>query len=295
MKPVLSGGRVLLAVAFLCLVGASSGALAASPPVTFADALGDSGLAPDITSVTVSSPDSEQIVVTVAIANQPALASGAAVYLDLDTDLNVSTGNPGHSGADYVLSIVGNADFGAVRWNGKSYVGVIMPSLSVAYAQGVATFTVNRSDVGDPTGFNFYVITQPDTSSNPSVFDLAPEQGTWSYQIAGATLTLRIASAVASKPRSGASWTAKIRVVRSDTDKDLGSEGTVACAARVRRLTLKAAFVGTDTVTQNGLSRTFAVCKWRLPKTSRGKLATGKVTATYSSASTSHTFRAKVG
>jgi hypothetical protein len=267
MKSVLGGLQVLVAVAALCLVGESGSALAGSPPATFTDPSNDSGPAPDITSVTVSSPDSEQIVVTVAIANQPALATGAAVYVDLDTDQNPSTGSPSHGGADYVLHI---------------------------YAQGVATFKVNRSDVGDPTGFNFYAIAQPNTSSSPNAFDLAPDYGTWSYQIAGAKVTLRVAAAVASKPRAGTSWTAKIRVLRSDTGKDLGSEGKVACAASVRGLGLKVVFAGTTTVTQSGLSRSFAVCKWRLPKTSHGKLATGRVTASYSGGATSHTFRAKV-
>jgi hypothetical protein len=269
--------------------------LAASPPDTFTDRSDDSGAAPDISSVTISSPASEQIVVAVAIANQPTLAPGAAVYLDLDTDRNFSTGVRSHFGADYILHIFGDGRIGALKWDGKGLVDVTMPSLSVVYAQGVATFKVNRSDLGDPIGFYFYVIAQTDHSSNPTAFDLAPDRGIWSYDIAGATVALKVADAVASKPRAGKSWTAKIRVVRSDTGEDLGSEGTVACAARVRRRVLRATFAGTTTLTQSGSSTSFAVCKWLLPETAHGKLVTGTVTASYSGGTATHTFRAKVG
>jgi hypothetical protein len=296
MKPIVTGGGILLAVVVLGLAGESPRSMAASPPAKFTDPAGDSGgLVPDVTSVTVLSPDSKQIVVAVAIGNQPVLATGSAVYLDLDTDGNSATGNSGHLGADYVLSIYDNSHFRAVKWNGKNYVDVRMPSLSVTYARGIATFRVDRSDLGDPTGFNFYVITQPNTQSDTSEFDLAPNRRTWSYQIAGATLALRTASAVASKPRAGAFWTARIKVVRSDTGKDLGPKGTVACAGTAGQTTVKSAFAGFETLTQNGSSRSFAVCKWRLPTTSSGKPATGKITVKYGSASTSRTFRAKVG
>src|SRR5262245_49536764 len=118
MKSVLSRVQVLVGLAAVCLVAASAGALAASPPVTFLDGSGDSGAAPDIYSVTVSSPDSEQIVMTVAIANQPTLAFGAAVYIDLDTDRNPSTGLQSHAGAEYVLHIFGDGRFGALKWDG---------------------------------------------------------------------------------------------------------------------------------------------------------------------------------
>jgi hypothetical protein len=154
-------------------------------PTVFSDPAGDSGSAPDVTSVAVANTAAGQITFQVTIANEPTLAPGAAIFVDIDTDQNPATGSLDHLGAEYVLSIVGGpgGGVGAVRWNGSSWVLTPLTSLSASFENGVATIAVDKSELGVATGFNFYLSGQVDTSASSTAYDLAPDTGVWNYQL----------------------------------------------------------------------------------------------------------------
>jgi hypothetical protein len=162
-----------------------SAATAAPPPpaaTLFSDPSGDSGAAPDITSVAVSNTQAGQITFQATIANESTLSPGAVIFLSIDSDQNPATGSPTNAGADYYLIIGLAPGVTAARWDGSTWVYAPLPSATVSYANGVATFSVNRSDLGNPTGFNFYLDAQADTS-NTSAADFAPDSGVWNYQL----------------------------------------------------------------------------------------------------------------
>jgi hypothetical protein len=155
---------------------------AATAPAMFSDPSGDSGAAPDITSVAVSNTQAGQITFQVTIANEATLSPGAVIFVNIDSDQNPATGAPGYLGADDYLIIGLASGAAAARWDGSTWVQAPLPSLTASYANGVATFSLNKFDIGNPTGFNFYVDAQADTS-NTSAADFAPDSGIWNYQL----------------------------------------------------------------------------------------------------------------
>jgi hypothetical protein len=156
-----------------------------SSSVTFTDPTGDSGNAPDITTVTVSNDDSGGLVFTVNLPNRPSLGSQDVVLIGLDTDQNGSTGQ---GGIDYAFLVQGN-EWALASWNGSSFVPVSAGTFSASYGNGVLTISGNRSDLGNTSGFNFGLGASGD---NGSTFpEQAPNSGIWNYQlvIGGGTTT----------------------------------------------------------------------------------------------------------
>ena len=281
--------------------GASAVATPATAPVTYTDAVGDAGSAPDITSVTISNTADGLVTFQIAIANQPSLAPGAFVFVDIDTDQNATTGSPTHGGADRVFYLGDQGGFGALGWNGAIYVRAPVASLVASYANGVATFTFNGPVIGVGTGFNFYVVTQPDGTGSSTSYDLVPEFGLTNYRMQSVpppppppTLTLSVIDHSARKAKAGATWIVGIEVVRSDTNQDLGTEGAIRCKAIIGRRALLATVRTFASRTTNGQTVRTALCGWRMPTGDRGKTVIGTITAVYRGARASYTFRAKV-
>ena len=72
--------------------------LQAANSQTFTDPTGDSGNAPDVTTVTASNDDNGQITFAISLANRTALSDSDLAIVQLDTDGNLSDG---FGGADY--------------------------------------------------------------------------------------------------------------------------------------------------------------------------------------------------
>lgn len=140
-------------VAALVLAATASGG---SEATTFTDPTGDSGGAPDITTVIVDADAAGTITLIVITANQPDLAADAVLDLVLDTDRNGSTGSP--SGGEYRVLIFGqDRSYEFLHWDGNHWADASAASLKVALAPNAFGIQINKADVGGIDVFDFYV------------------------------------------------------------------------------------------------------------------------------------------
>lgn len=227
------------------------GVAAATGSATFSDSAGDSGAAPDLTSVTINGdPATRTLTVTVTAAGYlPATPDAMERDIDvfLDTDRNDATGAP--CGCDYALGAFNDStgrywDLG--RWDGSAWKSVPQSAtMGFTRAGDTLTWTLNAADLGGATGFSFFVAAGTfDAADNQVGHDFAPENGKWSYDLsAGApstttstttsaparSLTMFLTpvigrpAAVPVRPAAGKRLTLSFRVTRSDDDKPLAS------------------------------------------------------------------------
>jgi hypothetical protein len=152
----------------------------ASNSQTFTDPAGDSGNAPDITTVTVSNDDAGTITFAVTLANRASLSSEDMVLILLDADQNASTGS---GGFDYAI---GATAMGSVLlgWNGSDLAAASAPTLTASASSGVLTVRINRSDLHGTSGFVFGLGATGD--GGDTVSEIA---GPWTYQLVLGTTT----------------------------------------------------------------------------------------------------------
>jgi hypothetical protein len=175
-------------MAALILVGVAGAANSAS----FSDPAGDSGSAPDITNVSITSDDSGMLTFTVTLANRPTLRSDDGVYVNLDLDQNPDTGSVLY-GTEAGLGLEGNTTvFLQPDAANRFLTRATHPAfLQASFNNGVATFSVSASDLGlSPTGgFNVWVHT-----ANDSTGEEAPDIRTINYQLVPGTASPALGS-----------------------------------------------------------------------------------------------------
>jgi hypothetical protein len=176
---MLRGLVVALAACVVLVCAASSGA--SGREQSYSDPAGDQqGTAPDVTTIVVSHVASGNITWRISVSNQPTLPADSQVVLWIDSDRNPNTGAPNTLGSDYVF-LVGADGYNFARWNGTEFdFDTPFATVSVAYTAG-ATITVNRSELGNTNGVNFWVRGLQDTGSETANIDDAPDDGTFSY------------------------------------------------------------------------------------------------------------------
>ena len=195
---------VTLAVATAAVI-AIFGVPVAGSAGRYVDATGDSGTAPDITGVTLSGDATGQAVFTIA-ANVPS-AGDVGFLLMLDTDLNGATGEPGTAGADYAFEVDPAEklyDFG--RWTGAEWDwDPPSETVRVFANQNAVTISVNRSNLGGATVFNFWTRTWLDDA-----VDDAPDHGLWNYSFGADGPEIRsvvVMTSPGSGPKAGRRFT----------------------------------------------------------------------------------------
>jgi hypothetical protein len=288
----------VLATALLVVQGAAA-------DQTYTDPAGDAtGGAPDVTNVAVANDGAGKITFDITTAGLP--APDTFVDMPIDSDSNPNTGD---DGIDYDFILQGSTGSGVLlRWNGSDYVPHVVPSARVSFASGVVHFEVNRADIGNSSGFVFWVSALKVSGTSVVGFDDAPD-GTSVYTYAlvqhpacsdkidndgdgkidsadqgcsAATdtdetdppLKLSAGKPAGARPaKAGAAFTVAMTVTRSD---GTAFKGRVTCTARAGAAALRAA--GTASA---GTAR----CTMKLPKTAKGKKLTGSITASAGTAS----------
>lgn len=158
---------------------------------TFTDPAGDSGNAPDVTTVTVSNDDAGMITFAATLANRAAPSSEDVVMILVDSDQNSGTGE---SGFDYAIGVtpVGSVLLG---WNGSDLALANSPTLTATFSGGQLTLRINRSDLNGTSGFVFGLGTSGDAGKTAG--DIA---GAWTYQLVLGTATTTTAPTTTTTP-----------------------------------------------------------------------------------------------
>jgi hypothetical protein len=147
----------------------------------YADGTGDGSSAGDIGGVTVlGDKTSGQLVFRVS-GSGLSTSPTTVTLLFIDSDANPNTGNANWSGADYLIG-VDDSSFGFLHWDGSDWVDAPYSTVRVCCLGGgsTVTFSVNRSELGNTSGFNFMARSlNIDTDGN----DDAPDDGMYNYSL----------------------------------------------------------------------------------------------------------------
>ena len=168
-----------LAAAALALAPVPLASSQSGPP--YRDAGGDGGSAGDVAGVTVlGDKASGQIVFRVAGTNL-SISEKTLTLLVVDSDANPDTGNPNWNGGDYLFA-VDDSTYEFDHWDGSDWVEAPFARVRVCCVGGGSnlTLSVNRSELGNTSAFNFTVVTLDlDTSTG----DEAPDDGMYNYSL----------------------------------------------------------------------------------------------------------------
>jgi hypothetical protein len=282
----------LASMALLALViatGATATHAALAPVTDFTDAAGDSGTAADITAVHVTNDDLGQYLVDVSLAAPYGGTDDMTLFLD--TDMNAATGDPQLGGAEYVI-IDDNAanSFSFLMWNGTSWVDSPTNATvkdAVSTDQKDVLLSVNKSEIGNSTGFNFFVVSSEGDGSDGH-WDAAPDgTAVWPYKLQN-VLKLSLVAAKAFAVKAGGTWNVALIVGRSDTGGTVGAEGTLVCTATSGSTKLKVD--GHAFVSGGSGKPTAAVCSFKVPAKLKHKVLHATVTVSYQGQTVKHSF-----
>jgi hypothetical protein len=221
MKSVWLSAAALLAVAVL-------GVSVAGAESSWTDPAGDAtGDAPDITGVQISNDSGGQLLFSIAVSN---LTPESSLYLFLDTDKNATTG---HEGNEYILSWDSSSEpdyngWYIERWNGTSWVHPDQhPTMGGMHTAAGVEFSINRTDLGNTSGFAFWIGTGRWTADAVTGRDVAPDGlATWTYDLTVAPAQTPVPAVV--KPVFGSIKTVPAKPVRarSSSSRSRSTEAT---------------------------------------------------------------------
>ena len=271
-----------LAAAALALAPVPSASSQSLPP--YRDPGGDGSTAGDVTGVTVlGDKASGQIVFRVAGTNLSTSESMVTILV-VDSDANPETGNQGWNGGDYLFA-VDDSTYEFDHWDGSDWVEAPYASVRVCCVGGGSSvmFSVNRSELGNTSEFNFTVVT---LNTDTRTEDEAPDLGMYNYSLdAGGPDIQAVLLETTPRfgPRAGKPFVIKPIGLKLPPDGAFVSvlplPDTYSCRATL----------GSHPVAATGTGR----CTLRIPKrNARGKKLSVVVTVTYEGATkrTPYTF-----
>jgi len=274
-----------LVLASAVAVGAAS---AATRETRFADPIGDSGAALDITAVDVGDNGAD---IGLRVLFPPGLPDAdQVVEILLATDGNAKTGRTS-DGADYGVFFQGGnpASYGLVRLEGDQFTQIHFDDVEIIWGTGLE-FDIAAADLGITSGFDFKVVTGVGLPVQPPNADTAPDTGFWHYDLGGpppAIVLDRVLTTAVKKARTGRAFELQVavRLVRGE-ESTIRAPDSLVCSATVATKKLK-------TKVRLLSSRT-AACDMTIPKKTKGKALTVKVTARYGDQTKTATYKAKI-
>jgi hypothetical protein len=146
---------------------------------TYTDPAGDSATAGDVTGVSVvGDKASGQLLFRITGTNL-ASSDKNVVFLTIDSDANPLTGNIADNGSDYWF-VVDNGSYWFMRWNGSDWDDTSTQSVRVSGGRTQILISVNRSEVGNTSSFNFVAAT---LDLSAFALDEAPDDGAFNYSL----------------------------------------------------------------------------------------------------------------
>jgi hypothetical protein len=252
--------RRIVAVALVSVAAALTFALAALASGSYKDATGDGKGAPDVQNVSVSGDaGSGQLVFTINVDNFAQGASNATL-LFLDTDMKGGTGDTQALGADYAFYVdLAGRSYDFAHWNGTDWADTPSSTVRVSAGSRSLTISVNKSELGNTSGVNFWVRS---ATGDPSAgqFDDAPDDGVWNYTLAanGPDIQSAVIQPTPLLPKAGQLFTVSALGLKVTGETD----GTPSTLPKPDSFTCTATLAGKP-LQATGTSG----CSWQIPKT----------------------------
>jgi hypothetical protein len=262
--------------------------VAGAGSASFSDPAGDSGAAPDLTSVTVANDDQGLLTFSVTVANRSSLGPDDAVAIPFATN---TPGKPGlrEDGVNFVIGLEGDKVF-LQRWNGIDTVEFRPRSLRASFAGGVATLAVRQDDLvpgfpslAVPTSLSFYVLGIAFNGNDIAAQDDAPDATDefWTYHLVQPPRIVVTYFRAPSTVRAGSRVVAQLGTAWADTGRAV-KPANVSCRATLGGRALK------------GTPSGYANCAWVLPRDARGKTLRGVLKLRSGSAAVTRSFSRRV-
>jgi hypothetical protein len=252
---------VALALAALALpAGSSASVTNHGNPAQTPDPIGDSGTAPDISSVLIGNNLARTIRFEITIANRTTLIQDSdliAVFVDVDR--NGTT--------DYEIHAFGNTGLEMVRPTASGAERVAAPSLARIWdTTGKLTIRVSSADLGNASSFDYYVGTGVLSGGTAAIQDYAPDGNVvFVYELSTPHID-GVAPLLSAKPRAGKKFRVAGASVHFETNEESRAE-SVRCSAKLAGKALRG--------TGNG------GCTFALPRSAKGKRLSLTITATF--------------
>jgi hypothetical protein len=265
--------RVVLAacaaIAALTLVGS-----AGAGQQSYMDATGDSAGA-DVSGVSVTTDPGAGTITFQVQTNLGGWDENTFLAVLVDADQNTATGT---SGFDYVL---------AAAQHGGTLVNTVTPHVvqePSTLVNGLWTETIRAADIGNPSAFDFFVLTQTGPDPHFPIEDRAPDTGVWTYPTAppppppppAPTVSAAAVTHSAIVPTHGKTF----RITGLALSL---SDGTSAVAAGLNC----SAWLG-------GKALAVRSCAYRLPKTAKGRRLVVRVSGVFGVTPVSGTYASRV-
>ena len=283
----LKGALPLAAAACTALTLVPAASPAGGPP--YKDPGGDNGPGGDVTGVTVASDKSSGQIVFHISGSNLSRSSDQLTAVDIDTDANPLTGDILSGGADYWF-VVDDNSYGFLHWNGSDWVATPYSTVTVTGGGAGITISVNRSELGNTSDFNFDVQTaQMVGEGNFNRGDSAPDDGMYNYSLdAGGPLiqSVDVRTSPAAGPRAGKTFSVVPTNLKLPPTMSLSSAPIVPDSYSCKTTLNGRALAGSGT----------GGCTFRIPKKkTRGKTISVVLTVGYEGATKAFPLRFSVG
>lgn len=231
------------------------------------DPAGDSGPAPDLTTIALSNDDNGNVTWRITFGNRPLFFRPDFLQIFLNTDLRADTGPEGF---ELMIQVAFPLASGLFRWNGSTYDRVDA-GFDAATGSGEISFTIDFRQLGSQSLF-FYVYADTEPTTSDDLWDEAPNApGVLLYAV---KVPLVLDSFTPPKiVRAGQKLSVAVGVW---TDDELSPK--TSCRARIGRKTVtgKPAWapilVPSPLPDWDALSRKgVASCRFVVPRKARGK------------------------
>ena len=290
-------------VTALCLTGLS----AASGSKSFTDPAGDSGIAPDITNVSVANDDKGLLTFQVTIANRTALSPDDLIAVLIATDDPSPYTGLRFDGTNFAVVLDGASGPSLHEWDGVGLDPVLPrpPSVTGSFEGGVATLTVRQEDLAPgfpdlsvPVKLQFYAVAVTYDGSQAVAADRAPVSNFFPYQVAEPLRVVVTSFAPKKTVKAGKTLVVLMGEARGDTGAPIAG-GDVRCRARVGRAALrgKGGFVTVklkSPIDGSSVKSRNAACSWQVPRDAKGKSVRGTMTVAQSGVTNTRSFTTRV-
>jgi hypothetical protein len=280
---------MVMAAALVLTAAASSRPLAGGRD-ELPDPSGDSGVAPDITTVAIANDNAGKLTWRIALPNRTQFNAPDLVQILIDADFK----DTGEEGFEFLIQADPAQGPALFKWNGD-WQDTQSKTVSASFASGVLEISVDFRELdGELLIFYLYADTLP---TNSEQFDYAPD-GTGAYAyfvdvpllIDTFTKPARVSAGKAAK-LSLSAWTNNPTTAKVTCTGRIGSKKikgkAVSAVVSVAVPTSDGQLVVTSYQAQ-------ASCSFAVPRSARGKTFSGRLTVSKGGVSLSRTLAGKV-
>jgi len=284
---------LLLIAAFttaLAVAGAASSRVVAYSGDAPPDPAGDSGRAPDLTTLSMANDDAGKLTWRIGIANRSALAAPDLVFLVIDADWKET----GSNGFEFLIQVDPARGTALAAWNGSEWQDTQSKSVAASFAGGVLEISVDFRELKSEN-VRFEVFSLADSSNPNSDLDVAPNgSAVFAFNVKVPLLFDSL-----TKPKkavAGKTFSVSMSAWTDGTDP-----ATSSCRARVGKKTLKAKASSASVTLASPSSsgpivtayKSLVLCSVSVPRNARGKTVSVQVTALRAGVSLTRSFTVK--